>query len=435
MNRTDRHARDYRPAPEPLEARTVMSGLVAPQVELRHLGLFGSLGAQLARPNLPVAPFPLASITGLSFIDPSITIRGGTGIVVGTKDYLAPWASLDARNGEILIGSGTTVQDNATLVANKSTIILGDNVLIGSGATVIGNSQIGAPGGSNTSIGPNAVVDGAVVAAGAEVGALARVEPGIVIPTGFAVNPGVDVATQAEASNPALGFVTRLTAPDTILATELSDSSAVAAGYITLYQSAPASASSLASSLATATGVLFGNLAAVEGASQIAGTAVVPFEPAATGPKFPSPNGKVLQGNDYAFPARAIGSVIFSEFPAVAAHKFSRHDSVRADEDLTVTIGKDGHLGKSVTIHPFRGGKITIGSSVQISDLAVLSANSRGNLSVGNNAVIGSGDVIVGSSIGAGTVIGPGSYIAFSTIPAGLTLPAGTFLINTKLVP
>ena len=138
-----------------------MSGLVAPQVGLRHLGLFGSLGAQLSRPNTPVAPFPLASVTGLSFVDPSVTIRGGTGIVVGTKDYFAPWASLDARRGTILIGSGTTVQDNASLVATRSLIILGDNVLIGSGAVVRGNSQIGAPGGSSTSVGANAVINGA----------------------------------------------------------------------------------------------------------------------------------------------------------------------------------------------------------------------------------------------------------------------------------
>jgi carbonic anhydrase/acetyltransferase-like protein (isoleucine patch superfamily) len=376
----------------------------------------------------------LTTTTGASFIDPSVTIRGGTGIVVGSKDYFAPWASLDARKGVILIGSGTTVQDNTQLIATRSTIILGDNVFIGAGASVIGNSQVGAPGGANTSVGPNAVINGAVVEPGAEVGALARVEPGIIIPTGFAVNPGVDVATQDEASNPALGFVTKLTAPDTILATALADSSAVAAGYISLYQSVAANAASSASALATVASVLFGNLAAIEGSSQIAGTAVVSFEPAATGPKFPSPNGKVLQGNDYTFPARAIGSVIFSEFPSVAARKFSKHDSVRADEDLTVTIGTGGKIGKSVTIHPARGGKITIGSSVQVGDSAVLTANSKGNLAVGAGAVIGSGDVILGSTIGAGSVIGPGSYIAFSTIPAGSTLAAGTILVNNKIV-
>ena len=53
--------------------------------------------------------------------------------------------------------------------------------------------------------------------------ALARVEPGIVIKTGFAVVPGADVTTQAEAEDTALGKVVKITVPDTKVTARLTD--------------------------------------------------------------------------------------------------------------------------------------------------------------------------------------------------------------------
>ncbi len=174
MARTKRR-RGYRPAAEIMEGRTVLSGLVAPPVEFIHLGIYGSLGAQLERPNTPVAPY--GATTTASFVDKSASILNGRHIVVGTTDYIGPWATLDGRQGIILFGNGSTVQDNATLIANtipgntKSGIIIGDNVYIAANATVLGPAVIGAAhGGANTEIGPGAVVNQAIISAGAEVG-------------------------------------------------------------------------------------------------------------------------------------------------------------------------------------------------------------------------------------------------------------------------
>ena len=66
---------------------------------------------------------------------------------------------------------------------------------------------------------------------------LARVGPGVTVPTGFMVLPGADVTTDAEASNPGLGMVVPVTASElaTVVKT-LSENESLAAGYTTLYQ-------------------------------------------------------------------------------------------------------------------------------------------------------------------------------------------------------
>jgi carbonic anhydrase/acetyltransferase-like protein (isoleucine patch superfamily) len=454
-----------------MEGRTVLSGLVAPPVEFIHLGIYGSLGAQLARPNTPVAPY--GATTTASFVDSSAKIENGTHIVVGTTDYIAPWATLDGRQGIIEIGNSSTVQDNATLVANtaggshSSGIIVGDNVYIAANATVLGPAVIGAAhGGANTEIGPGAVVNQAIISPGAEVGALAYVGPGVQIPAGYAVKPGAYVTTQAQASNPALGFVTKLTGTDTILANALADSASLAAqtaiasstggttnvGYTWLYQGQSGTGPSALSTSAT---VFNGDLATIEGVSpspgfliktttktnvtNAAGVVIGSFTTpttttvASVSPKFTNPlNGNVTAFTYPFYPGRIIGSVTFTAGPLVIRPTIGYHDSIRFDEDVAGSIGTPAKLGRFVTIHPLRGGKITIGSGLTTGDDVVLTADANGNLNIGANVTIGAGSVINGSSIGAGAQIGPASYIVDSTIPAGASIPAGTFLVKNK---
>jgi carbonic anhydrase/acetyltransferase-like protein (isoleucine patch superfamily) len=471
MDRTQRRRRGYRPASEIMEARTVLSGgLVAPPVSFIHLGLYGALGAQLARPNTPVAPYGATSTA--SFVDPSVTIKNGNHIVVGTKDYIAPWATLDGRQGIIQVGNSTTIQDNATLVANTvpggphtSGIILGDNVYIGPGATILGPAVIGAArGGANTSIGPNAVVDQAIIMPGAQVGALAFVGPGITIPAGFAVKPGVSVTTEEQATDPALGFVTKITGTNTILANALADSASLAAqstgnsttplvGYTWLYQGQSATGSS---ALSSSSSVFNGNLAVVSGVSpspgfnfttttttnvtNAAGAVIGSFSTTSTTtiasatPKFTNPaNGNVTGLTTPFYPGREIGSVTFQAGPLVIKKVLGFHNSIRFDSDQAGTIGAPARLGRFVTIHPIRGGKVTIGSGLTTGDHVVLTADANGNLTLGTNVTIGSNSVINGSNLGNDVQVGPGSYIVDSTVPAGTALPAGTILIKNVL--
>ena len=469
MNRIHRRPRGYRPASEIMEARTVLSGLVAPPVEFIHLGLYGSLGAQLAHPNTPVAPY--GATTTASFVDPSANIENGHHIVVGTTDYIAPWATLDGRQGIIEIGNSSTVQDNATLVANTgsgshtSGIIIGDNVYIAAGATILGPAVIGAPhGGANTEVGPNAVVNQAIIDPGAEVGALAFVGPGVEIPAGFRVLPGAFVTTEAQATDPSLGLVTKLTGTDAVLANALADSASLAAqtagtgstpfvGYTWLYQGMSGTGPS---SLSSSSSVFNGNLAEVEGVSPSGGfnfkttttTNVTNSSGATVGsfttpgtttvasatPKFTNPaNGNVTGLSAPFYPGRVIGNVTFQAGPLVIKKTIGFHDSIRFDENQSGTIATPAKLGRFVTNHPLRDGKVTIGAGLTTGDDVFLTADANGNLKIGQSVTIGTGSVINGSTLGAGVQVGPGSYIVDSTVPAGTLIPAGTKLIKNVL--
>ncbi|HWE37819.1 MAG TPA: hypothetical protein VG406_14720, partial [Isosphaeraceae bacterium] len=372
--------------------------------------------------------------------------------------------------GIIEIGNSSTVQDNATLVANTvpghdtSGIIIGDNVYIAANATVLGPAVIGAAhGGANTEIGPGAVVNQAIISAGAEVGALAYVGPGVQVPAGYAVKPGAYVTTEAQATDPALGFVTKLTGTDTILANALADSASLAAqtagtgstafvGYTWLYQGQSATGPSALASSSTG---FNGNLATIEGVSpspgfnyksttttnvtNSSGATIGSFSTTTTTtvasatPKFTNPaNGNVTGLPTPYYPGRIIGSVTFTAGPLAVKPTIGYHDSIRFDENVAGSIGTPAKLGRYVTIHPLRGGKITIAPGLTAGDDVVLTADANGNLSIGANVSIGSGSVINGDTIGAGAVIGPDSYIVDSTIPAGATIPAGTFLVKNK---
>jgi carbonic anhydrase/acetyltransferase-like protein (isoleucine patch superfamily) len=437
MNRSDRRARDYRPVTESLEARTVLS-LTPPYVEFLHQALFGSLGSQPVRPNTPVAPFSATSKP--TFIDPTVSIVAGTRMALGTSDYVAPNARLDARGGFIQVGSNSTIQDNANLVANPSRIpgnpgiIVGDNVYIGPGATILGPGQIGSPGGAQVSIGANAVIDHASVQAGAQVGALARVEPGVAILTGYRVLSGADVRNEAEATDPALGKVVKLVGTDAVLTQVLSDSSALATGYSALFQGGSATGTSIASVVAT---IFNGSLAPVSGSSQNPATSVVPFELSAS-PKFYSPFAPFSKVRVYTspfYPFRAIGALTVTENdPYTVARHVGRRTSIRADEDQPITIASIASIGTGVTIHGSRGGKITVGTNLVVGNGAVLTANSTGFLSIGNDVNIGNHAVVSAATIGAGSIIGANSYVANSTLPAGATIAPGTILINNKIV-
>ena len=437
MNRSDRRARDYRPATESLEARTVLS-FTPPYVEQLHIALFGTLGSQPVRPNTPVAPATAASKP--TFFDPTDTIIAGRNIAFGKSDYVAPDIRLDARGGFIVAGAGTTIQDNATLIANPSKIpggpgiILGDNVFIGAGATILGPGQIGSPGGAAVSIGANAVIDHASVQAGAEVGALARVEPGVVILTGYKVLPGAVVSNEAEAADPALGKVVKLTGTDAVLTQILADNALLATGYSDLFQGLSATGGNVG---ALSSLIFSGSLAPVEGASQNPGSTFVSFETSSS-PKFRAPFDALTPLRVYTspfYPFRAIGEVTFSDNdPVTVARLVGRKTSIRADADQPITIASIGAIGKAVTIHGYRGGKITTGTNLVVGDGAVLTATSAGSLAIGNDVTVGDHAVVDGSKIGAGTVIGANSYIANSTVPAGATFAPGTILINNKIV-
>ena len=403
-------------------------------------------GSAPVRPNTPVLPFESPYATA-SFLDPTDRIVAGTRIRIGTKDFLAPFVKLDAARGFIKIGSNTTIQDHATLVANPDRsagvtgITVGDNVAIADGATIFGPATIGATGGAATSIGANAVIDGATIAPGAFVGALARVGPGVTVPTGFRVLPGANVTTDAQASDPVFGKVIRVTTADTTaLAKTLTDNAGLASGYSSLYQGNSATGTASSS---TPSGIFNGSLAPVEGSGNEPGTRLVSFEPVQQAPRFLFRNGKSRQSADYRFQARATGQVIFGQKQAVAARAIGHGVSIRGDEGQPITIASLARLGNNVSIHSPNGGitatnstptgRITIGKSFRARANAVILGGPIA-VTIGDNVTVGSNAVVADSSIGAGATIGNGAYVANSTIAAGTVVADGAIIINNVRV-
>ena len=365
-----RSSRPFRPMAEAMEARVVLSVASARAV---FRALHQAAGSSPVRPNTPVLPLESPAATA-TFIDPSVQILKANHVAFGQKDYVAPYASLNAVGGFIRVGSSSTIGDNARLTANPNPkvggtgIAIGDNVVIGPGVTITGPAQVGGIGGAATSIGANAVIAGARIEPGSFVGALARVGPGVILYPGFRVLPGANVTNQAQATDPALGQVARVAAADPAASTAASlvtRNAALAGGYSSLYQGNSATGPGTTSggpipAALLGTGVNFGALNTVLGVSPEPGSSRASFEPTSGTPTFRSVGGSnevLAQNLAFRFPARIIGQVAFAQDAGSVRGAIGRRDSVRADEGQSFVFGGPiGTLGSGVTIHAPLGG-------------------------------------------------------------------------------
>jgi carbonic anhydrase/acetyltransferase-like protein (isoleucine patch superfamily) len=382
-----------------------------------------------------------------AFIDPTARINNGYAVIISSPSFIAPYSTLNAHGGIIKIGTGTDILDNATIVANPShphtapapEVLIGDQVWVGYGAQILGPSKICAYGSAvkPTSIGPGAVIDHATIEPGAIVDALARVGPGVTLPSGFRVLPGKNVTTSAEASNPALGKVVPATTSDySALNKQLAANLSLAQGYNTLYQGQSATGASPGVDPTVVSGINNGNLAAVEGASQQPGspTANTPFLPPGTGPKFPSPTQGLVAGNLNNFRARVTGGAIFHSRARNVAHSLGRSNSIRADLGQPITIGSISHTGLGVTINSPGGGQLTIGENFVAGNNATILGDAATKTVIGDNVTIGNGGIVEGTSLGSGSTVGDRAFLLNSTFPAGTHIPPGAIYLKNVLV-
>jgi carbonic anhydrase/acetyltransferase-like protein (isoleucine patch superfamily) len=406
--------------------------------------LHDPVGYPAVRPNTPVLPYGTPSKMA-TFVDPSAHIINGYAVIVGSPSFIGPYSTLNAHGGIIKIGSGSDILDNATIVANPlhphvapaPEVRIGDHVLIGYGAQILGPSTVGAYGSAarSTEVGPGALIDQAIIEPGAIVGALARVGPGVTVPTGYRVLPGKNVTTNAEASDPALGKVVRVTNSDlSDLNKQLAANLSLAQGYNTLYQGQAATGISPGVD-PSLSGIFNGNLATVEGAGPQPGspTASTTFLPPGTSPKFPSPVQGLVQANLYGFRARVAGGAAFHSRARDVAHHLGRSDSIRADLGQPITIGSISQAGNGVTINSPGGGQLTIGQNLIVGNDATILGDASTKAVIGDNVTVGSGAVIVGTSLGSNSVVGDRAYLLNSKFPPGTQIPSGAIYINNKL--
>ncbi len=468
-------SRRFRPWGEPVEGRVLLTqvGALGPRGFLMN-----PVGTVLVRPNVPVAPYG-GTLSTDTFVDPSAKLAHGQHIVAGTKTYIGPDAILNATVGFIKIGSSSEVLSNASIIAspnraNPTNVFLGDKVSIGPGATVVGPAKIGVYGTSatNTGVGPNAVVNGATIATGSFVGALAYVGPGVTIPSGYYVLPGAAVTTQADVSNPAK--VEKI--PDAVskeLATAITRGAQLADGYAFLYQGQSATGATLGSTL---TGVFTGNLAAVEGLAPDPGTTgtSITFEAATpTSPKIIGPSQTAVSAQLPYFKARVTGSVVFNTTAKFLTQSLGNSNAILGDQGPitfkgavstgnNVTIASPGGSTNptittisgpttstttngvtTITITPASTtsvttgkpvGAVTIGANLQAGSHAVILGGTSATYTIGANVTVGAYAVVKNSNIGANVSIGAKSYVSDSTLAAGTIIPPGTIYSNNKVV-
>ncbi len=396
---------------------------------------------QAVHPNTPVLPFATPTKKA-SFLDPTVQIKNGNSVVISFQSYVAPYAILDGRGGAIKIGDGSDVLDSASLVANPGhayrapALLIGNNVSIGYGAKVLGPSTIGsyADTAQPTGIGARAVIDDATIEPGAIVSPLARVGPGVTVPTGFRVLPGKDVTTDAEASNPALGMVVKVTSSDTsTLKQVLTNSQGLAAGYTNLYQGSSATGVNIGAN-PTIGGVDNGYLPGVKGASLSPGPSYIGGTKK-EGPEFVTPQGFLVGSLLANFPGRIVGPVEFQDQRAwQVAHHLGRANSIRADEGQPISIGSIGHTGLHVTINSPLGGTLTIGKNFRAGTGAVILGGPSVKANIGDNVSVGAGAVLDRTSLGSGSTVGKGAYLQASTFPANTVIPAGAIYISNKFM-
>jgi carbonic anhydrase/acetyltransferase-like protein (isoleucine patch superfamily) len=401
--------------------------------------LLDPVGYQAVRPNTPVMPFSTPSKKA-TFIDPTVHVENGNSVILGYQSFVAPYVTLDGRGGAIKIANGSDVLDNSSIAANpghqhgRPVILIGDQVVIGFGATIQGPTTIGAvdAAAKPTSIGANAEIDGATIEPGAIVSPLARVGPGVTVPSAYRVLPGANVTTDAQASNPKLGMVVLVTSTDTSTVKQtLSENESLTVGYSQLYQGNSATGVSTGF-VPAVTGVNNGNLSTVLGAGQEPGPPTASFEPSASAPHFLRPRGGLIGAVLNTFPARLTGNVEINMTARQTASHLGRANAFRADQGQPITIGSIAKTGSHVTINSPLGGTLAIGTSFRAGSGAVILGGPNVNARLGNSVTIGAGAVVDRTSLGSGSTVGKRAYLLNSSFPAGTVIPPRAIYINNK---
>lgn len=389
------------------------------------------------RQNTPVLPYARPAAGG-TFADPTVAFVQPRRIEIGVRNYIAPYAALDARGGFIKVGSASSIQDHALIRANPTGrrgipgVLIGDSVYLGARSVVRGPATIGTLSKTAlppTSIGAGATIDGATIRPGAIVSELAYVGPGVTVPADVVVLPGKAVTTDAEASDPALGKVAIQTAAQrSAAAAVLAGARGLARGYIILYQGDPATGVSPGTALYQPT-IFNGSLAPVLGISPEPAVPVA----AAVAPSFAVPSvNRLVQQTLPQFGSRVVGRAAFAaNFFEVKAALGGRN-SIRADGAQAFRFADAPRTGTGVVVNGPAGGSLAVGRGFRAGDRAVILAG-KGS-TIGDDVTVGAGAVVTNSSLGTGVVVGDGALVSASTLAPGTVIPARAVVVGGRVV-
>lgn len=369
---------------------------------------------------------------GLSFIDPTANLNYRQNILIGEHVYVGPFATLRTGsfggNRHITIGNESNVQDNTLLDASLGSVTLGDEAIVAHGGTVRGVSDPIAPFGSRrgfpASLGVggkcphdakhcpsfvsfNALVEGATVQMDAMVGALARVGPGVTIPSGLKVLPGKNIATNADV-NLSNGKVAPVTEADReFMHGVVEVNVAFAEEYAKLQSSDPD----------TLTGIN--------------------FDPGHSSfnhdPNLPTLAGTMTR--NATFRNRIIGDVQLKNTVAELSSVMGQRISLRADEGEPFKVGSITLMQDGVTFHALEHTHLDMGDKGSYGFRSIVHGGPtefEDYTITGANFVLGARSLFFRSRIGANSQIGQRSVVQQCDFPANTIIGDRKIMLENK---
>lgn len=354
------------------------------------------------------------------FIDPSATIECGGNFKscsFGSRVYVGPFATVKAgpnpraKTPSITIGNDSNVQDNALLDAtNKQPITLGEKVIIAHGASVYGGAKIGvegtcppAPRVCASFVGFNSeIAEGAIVERNAMVLHLARVGPGVRIPSGKVVLSGKNVTSEREIPEKTIDIAT---GDQNFMDGVINVNVALAAGYNELEQ---------------------------QNASNVCGVNYNPktdWTPTPTLPSFAGTQHRIPDS-----PNRVIGDVRLAD---KALPKMGINIALRADEGTPFEVGTIAFLADFTTFHALRETQLKLGNDGKYGAGSLMHGGTRFNkiTSTGNNFEIGNDSVFYNATAADNCRIGAMSFVTGISLTANTVVPPKTVWDGDKRYP
>jgi carbonic anhydrase/acetyltransferase-like protein (isoleucine patch superfamily) len=334
------------------------------------------------------------------FIDPTATKLGD--VEIKNRVYVAPFAILNAEKNHILVDEESDVQDSVNVDASAGPLVIGKKAILAHGATVKSNPNpkipefqpaigIGGvcPGTSPcpSFVGFNAEVDGGIVQMDAMVGALARVGPGVTIPSGRKVRPGKNVTSDKDV----MALTDPVDGDDRRFMDGVIDvNTGLARGYAELGNFDP---------------------------TQMEGINCNPRTPSV-----PESVAPVLDGQGQrqvpSFLDRIIGHVILPDdtLEKLEGVMTEKGISLRGDEGIPLRIGSILRISNGATFHALKGTSIVLGPEGTYGPYSIVHGGSHRTTTTGSRFSLGERAVFYDS-----------------TAPANCAIPARTFVYDSEL--
>jgi carbonic anhydrase/acetyltransferase-like protein (isoleucine patch superfamily) len=366
-----------------------------------------------------------AAEVGPTFVDPTALLEKREHIRLGHLDYVAPFAYLKAAGREkyIHVGDESNVQDNTYVDASAGPIEIGDQAILAHGARVLGKetpTRIGedgvcpvpegtgheaTPSHCPSFVGFNSEIDGAIVDKDAMVLSVARVAPGVRIPSGVKVLPGKEVESQDQVA----GKSVPLTEADReFMRGVIHVNVNFAIGYTAL---------------------------AAENPQNVRGINYEPdprLLPTFAGQPTRNPN----YARDFGGKARIVGDAHFadrlSRFSAVSGVK----NALRADEGQNWDIGTVTTMKDQVTWHALEEAEVQTGDRGSYGVHSVIHGGPSSfgprlhTTSTGGDVVLKDQAVLFNARVGDDVTIGLKSLVQNSDLPAGTEVPDRVVILN-----